>query len=335
MLFVDEIEFTVRGGKGGDGCASFRHEKFAPKGGPDGGDGGDGGSVVLQPTPHQNTLHHLAGRACYEAGKGQPGTHRERAGRKGTDVVLEVPVGTVVLDAERGHVLKDLHTAGMKFAVAEGGRGGKGNVRFATATNRAPRQFERGRPGEERRLRLSLKLLADVGLVGLPNAGKSTLLSRLSRARPRIADYPFTTLEPCLGIVEAPGQRTFVMADLPGLIEGAHQGKGLGDRFLKHIERTSVLLHLVDCAGTGEVFEDYAVVRQELEDYSEELARRPSLLVGTKCEDDRALARAAELGERADRPVLPISAATGRGLRELVEAVWPFLSEEQDPLTQS
>jgi len=329
VLFVDEIEFSVRGGRGGDGCASFRHEKFAPRGGPDGGDGGDGGSVVLRPTPHENTLYHLAGRACYEAGKGQPGSGRERAGRKGRDLVLDVPVGTVVLDAERGNVLKDLKAEGMSFVVASGGRGGKGNVRFATATNRAPRQCEGGRPGEERRLRLTLKLLADVGLVGLPNAGKSTLLSRLSRARPRVADYPFTTLEPCLGIVEASGERTFVMADLPGLIEGAHRGKGLGDRFLKHIERTRVLLHLVDCAGDGEPFEDYSVVVRELADYSDELARRPSLLVATKCEDDRSLERAAELGARTGREVRAISSATGRGLRELLDAVWPFVSEER------
>jgi len=329
VLFVDEIEFSVRGGRGGDGCASFRHEKFAPRGGPDGGDGGDGGSVVLSPTPHENTLYHLAGRACYEAGKGQPGSGRERAGRKGRDMVLEVPVGTVVIDADRGNVLKDLKAEGMSFVVAAGGRGGKGNVRFATATNRAPRQCERGRPGEERRLRLTLKLLADVGLVGLPNAGKSTLLSRLSRARPRVADYPFTTLEPCLGIVEASGERAFVMADLPGLIEGAHRGKGLGDRFLKHIERTRVLLHLVDCAGDGEPFDDYSVVARELADYSDELARRPSLLVATKCEDDRSLERAAELGARTGREVRAISAATGRGLRELLDAVWPFVSEER------
>jgi len=319
----------VRGGRGGDGCISFRREKYVPKGGPDGGDGGDGGSVILEPTTHRNTLYHLAGRAVFEAGKGQPGTARERTGRKGADVVLEVPVGTVILDAERGNVLKDLRSAGMTFALARGGSGGRGNVRFATATHRVPRKAEQGRLGEKRRVRLSLKLIADVGLVGLPNAGKSTLLSTLSRARPRIADYPFTTLEPCLGIVAGPGDMSFVMADLPGLIEGAHQGKGLGDRFLKHIERTRVLLHLVDCAAPGDPRRDYDVVRQELEGYSAALVSRPTVLVATKCEDDAARQRAAELGEHAGQRAVPISAATRTGFAELFDALLPFVRGEQ------
>lgn len=332
MLFVDEIEFTVRGGKGGDGCVSFRREKFAPKGGPDGGDGGDGGAVILVPTPHHNTLHHLVGRVLYEAGKGQPGGSRDRTGRSGDDLKLEVPVGTVVIDAARGNVLKDLHTAGDGFAIVRGGRGGKGNTRFATATHRTPRRADSGTVGEERAVRLSLKLIADVGLVGLPNAGKSTLLSTLSRARPRIADYPFTTLEPCLGIVEAPGDRTFVMADLPGLIEGAHEGKGLGDKFLKHIERTRVLLHLVDCATAEDPYHDYEVVRGELAGYSQALADRPCLLVATKCEDEESAARAADLEQRSGQKVVRISAATRAGLPGLLAALAPVLWG--DPGTQ-
>jgi len=335
VLFVDEIEFAVRGGKGGDGCASFRREKFVAKGGPDGGDGGDGGSVVFTATSHENTLHHLAGRACYDAEKGQPGGSRDKAGRNGADLELFVPVGTVVLDAERGNILKDLKDPGQSFVVATGGRGGRGNVRFATATNRAPRKREQGRHGEERGVKLSLKLLADVGLVGLPNAGKSTLLSRLSRARPRIADYPFTTLEPCLGIVEGPGDRSLVMADLPGLIEGAHEGKGLGDRFLKHIERTRVLLHLVDCAGSGDPSEDHAVVSRELAGYSEELASRPCVVVATKCEDEASRQRAADLAEQIGREVLQISSATGDGLAALLSAVFPFLSEDRPPMSRT
>ncbi len=326
MQFVDEIEFTVRGGKGGDGCASFRREKYVPKGGPDGGDGGDGGSVVLLPTAHRNTLHHLTGRTVFEAEKGRQGEARERTGRRGEDLVLEVPVGTVVLDAERGNVLKDLSALDEPFVMACGGRGGRGNTRFATATHRTPRKAESGTPGEERRIRLSLKLIADVGLVGLPNAGKSTLLATLSRARPRIADYPFTTLEPCLGIVQVSPDRSFVMADIPGLIEGAHEGKGLGDKFLKHIERTRVLLHLVDCSSAGDdPAEAYQVVRAELAGYSETLAERPRLLVASKCEDDESRARADALEAAAGCRVWRISAATRSGLAELIGAVAPFL----------
>jgi GTP-binding protein len=328
VYFVDELEFTVRGGKGGDGCASFRREKYVPRGGPDGGDGGDGGDVVLRASPHHSTLYHLAGRSVYEAGNGQPGQSRDRFGKRGEDLLLVVPVGTVVLDAERGNVLRDLATEAHTFVIATGGRGGKGNVRFATATNRTPRYAELGHPGEERRVRLSLKLIADVGLVGLPNAGKSTLLATLSRARPRVADYPFTTLEPCLGIVEMPGHTSIVMADLPGLIEGAHRGKGLGDRFLKHIERTRALLHLVDCATSTDPVADYHVVRKELAGYSASLAERPTVVVATKCEDDASRARAAELAAGIGRPVIAISAATRQGLPELFAALIPFLREE-------
>ena len=334
MVF-DEFLCTVRGGKGGDGCCSFRREKYVPRGGPDGGDGGDGGSVVLLPTTHKNTLYHLAGRRLFPAPKGQPGSSSECSGAAGADLVLEVPVGTVVLDAERGHVLRDLAVVDQPFVVARGGRGGRGNVRFATATNRTPRQWEQGQLGEERRVRLSLKLIADVGLIGLPNAGKSTLLARLSRAHPKIAAYPFTTLEPCLGIVPLPGDCTCVMADIPGLITGAHEGKGLGDRFLKHVERTRVLLHLVDCsaAATMAPLEAYEVIRRELQGYSRDLAGRPQLVAATKVEDDdsracatvlsEALADAAEAG-----PLIPISAVTGAGLDRLLQALLPFARRE-------
>ena len=328
-MFVDEIAFTVVGGRGGDGAVSFLREKFVQRGGPDGGDGGDGGNVILVPSEHENTLYHLVGRTTYEAQSGQPGGVRDCYGKKAGDLVLKVPLGTVVLDAERGNAIKDLSVAGEAFVVAKGGGGGRGNARFATATNRAPRQFERGRPGEVRKIRLSLKLIADVGLIGLPNAGKSTLLATLSRARPKIADYPFTTLEPHLGIVPLSVERSFVMADLPGLIEGAHLGKGLGDRFLKHVERTRVLLHLVDCSS--DALEDPAssvqVIRRELAGYSAELAGRPSMIVGTKVEDDAARQRVAALQVDLGEPVMAISAATRAGMTELQAALarllWP------------
>lgn len=325
-MFVDELELVVRGGKGGDGCVSFRREKYVPRGGPSGGDGGRGGSLVLVASEHETTLFHLAGRRVFEAENGQQGGSSDCHGRAGRDVELQVPVGTVVLDAKRGNVLKDLSCAGERFIVARGGRGGRGNARFASSTNRAPRQFEPGAPGEERPLRLSLKLIADIGLVGLPNAGKSTLLATLSRARPRIADYPFTTLEPSLGIVELGDHASFVMADIPGLIEGAHAGKGLGDKFLKHIERTRALLHLVDCASGDDPVAAWKIITVELAGYSPALAARPRLLVATKVEDDAARQRAQALAAAAEAPVLQISAASRQGLRPLLEAIARLLA---------
>ncbi|MCB9868501.1 MAG: GTPase ObgE [Planctomycetes bacterium] len=331
-MFLDEYECTVVGGRGGDGCCSFRREKYAPRGGPDGGDGGRGGSVVLVPTIHRNTLYHLGGARRYEAENGRQGTGSDCAGRQGADLEIEVPVGTMVYDAERGNLLKDLDQPGVAFEVARGGRGGRGNARFKTSTNRVPRQWEQGLPGELRQVRLSLKLIADVGLIGLPNAGKSTLISTLSRARPKVADYPFTTLEPSLGIVVGRDGGSFVMADIPGLIEGAHEGKGLGDRFLRHVERTRVLLHLIDCSTTADTdpVDAYRVIRQELAGYSADLATRPSLVVATKVEDQDSAARATELAARIDRPVVPISAATRRGLEAMVDALLPFLSARAD-----
>ena len=326
-MFLDEYELKAVGGKGGDGCCSFRREKYAPRGGPDGGDGGRGGDVVFMPTIHRNTLYHLGGARQYEAEKGRQGTSADCSGRKGADLVLEIPVGTVIYDAERGNLLKDLDQAGESFVVSRGGKGGRGNAKFKTATNRVPRTFEQGLLGEERSVRLSLKLIADVGLIGLPNAGKSTLMSTLSKARPKIADYPFTTLEPCLGIVPGRDSDSFVMADIPGLIEGAHQGKGLGDKFLRHVERTRVLLHLVDCAsGASEEPETaYRVIRAELAGYSADLASRPSLVVATKVEDDTSLERGRQLQEAIGQRVVPISAVTRRGLPQMIDAVIPFV----------
>ena len=331
-MFVDELELMFRGGKGGDGCVSFLREKYIQRGGPNGGEGGDGGDVVLLPTTHCNTLFHLAGRRLFGAENGEPGKAKNCGGRNAGHLTLEVPVGTQVLDAERGNLLADLDVQDQPFIVARGGRGGRGNSSFATATHRSPRDYERGKDGEERHVRLSLKLIADVGLVGLPNAGKSTLLATLTRARPKIADYPFTTLEPMLGIAQGPGDSTFVLADIPGLIEGAHQGKGLGDKFLKHVERTRALLHLIDC---GDLAEDpasaYAVVRGELAGYSPELATRQSLVVATKVEDEDSQQRAAQLAEAIGQPVLSISAATGQGMRELLVAVVGLLRQLSQP----
>lgn len=326
-MFVDELEFTVRAGRGGDGRVSFLREKYMPRGGPDGGDGGDGGSVILVATTHENTLYHLAGQKYYEAKNGEPGGKKNCGGKNAGDLVLRVPVGTIVLDAERGNVLKDLSRADEPFVVAQGGRGGRGNAHFASPTNRTPRKAEPGAPGEERRCRLSLKLIADVGLVGLPNAGKSTLLATLSRARPKIAEYPFTTLEPHLGIVEARGSQAFVMADIPGLIEGAHRGKGLGDKFLKHVERTRVLLHLVDCSSSATVEPEEAlrIVRGELDAYSKSLAERPTLVVATKVEDDEGEERAKALAKQLGKPVLVISAAARKGLVAMLDALLPYL----------
>ena len=328
-MFVDELDITVRAGKGGDGCLSFLRDKNTIKGGPDGGDGGDGGDVVLVPSTHVNTLYHLTGRGVYAAANGMQGGPAKCFGKSANDLTIEVPVGTQVLDADRGNVLQDLDVPSKPWVIVRGGFGGRGNVHFASATNRTPRQFERGRQGEERRVRLSLKLIADVGLLGLPNAGKSTLLSTITKARPKIADYPFTTLEPMLGIAEGEGEGTFVVADIPGLIEGASQGKGLGDKFLKHIERTRLLLHLVDCSAVplDEPEHAYRMLREEIANYSAEMGRRPTIVVATKVEDEDGQARAQALATAIRMPVLPISSATGQGLRGLRAAIWSVLSD--------
>jgi GTPase len=327
-MFVDELEIHVRAGKGGNGCVSFHRDAKVLKGGPNGGDGGDGGDVVLLPTTHCNTLFHLTGRGTFDAVSGGQGMAANCGGKDADDLVIEVPVGTQVLDADRGHLLQDLDVADRPWVLARGGHGGRGNTHFATSTHRTPRKAELGKAGEERRVLLSLKLIADVGLLGLPNAGKSTLLATLTKARPKIAGYPFTTLEPMLGIAQGPGEATFVLADIPGLIEGASSGKGLGDKFLKHIERTRLLLHLVDCGDLpmAEPVEAWRLLRREVEQYSAELATRPTLVVATKVEDDAARARAQALATAIAQPVLGISSATGAGLRDLVAAVWSVLS---------
>jgi len=329
-LFVDEVTIMVRGGRGGDGCVSFRREKYVPKGGPDGGDGGKGGSVYLVARAGLNTLLELAGRHHYRAENGRPGGGANCHGRNGKDTYVDVPAGTLVYDADSGRLLKDLTEDGQQVRVAMGGRGGYGNLRFVSPTHQAPRESTPGRPGQERSLRLELKLIADVGLVGLPNAGKSTLLSRTTRARPKIAAYPFTTLEPQLGITELPGYRRLVLADIPGLIAGAHEGVGLGDAFLRHIERTRVLVHLVDLyppEGSPPPLEAYHVVRGELEKYSPTLAQRAEIVVGNKLDITEAADTLAELQEELDVPVFGISAVTGQGLRELIEAMWSAVEE--------
>jgi GTP-binding protein len=329
-MFVDEIDIFVKGGDGGAGCISFRREKFVPRGGPDGGDGGHGGSVFLEADPALTTLLDFHYRRHYHAERGQHGEGSNRHGASGADLVLRVPLGTVVADRDTAEPIGDLTAPGQRVLAIEGARGGRGNARFASSTNQAPRRADLGRPGPERWLRLELKLLADVGVIGFPNAGKSTLVARVSAARPKIAEYPFTTLAPTLGIVRADGERSFVIADLPGLIPGASQGRGLGHQFLRHTERTRLLLHLLDLdPGTGrDPLDDLRVIDAELAAYSAALAARPQLIVANKVDlVDGAPAVAAAL-ERIRRhclatgqPLHTISAATGRGVPELVRAV--------------
>ncbi len=325
-MFVDEIEIFIKGGDGGAGCVSFRREKYVPYGGPDGGDGGHGGSVWLEADPALTTLLDYHYKRHYQAERGQHGKGANRHGAGGDDLTLRVPVGTVVSDRESDETLGDLTGPGQRILVQAGARGGRGNARFASATNRAPRKADLGRPGDGRWLRLELKLLADVGVIGFPNAGKSTLVSRVSAATPKIADYPFTTTTPQLGIVRVDVHSSFVIADLPGLIPGAAEGKGLGHQFLRHTERTRLLLHVLDLdPQTGrDPLDDLRVIDEELARYSESLAARPQIIVPNKIDLPEAAPRR-EAVERfcASRglPVMPISAATGRGLTELMNAV--------------
>jgi GTP-binding protein len=325
-MFIDEVTIYVKAGDGGNGCMAFRREKFIPRGGPSGGDGGRGGDVVLVASEHYNTLLHLRFNPEHHGERGRHGEGSNRTGRDGVSVEVAVPVGTVVHDAGTGEVLHDFTHSGDKFTVAHAGRGGKGNARFATSTHQAPREHEPGRPGEERRLRLELKLLADAGLVGFPNAGKSTLISRISAARPKIADYPFTTLEPQLGVVSLADQRTFVVADIPGLIEGAHLGHGLGIQFLRHVERTKLLIHLVDVseATCREPVHDFEVVTAELASFSEALAAKPVFVVATKIDAAQDPSRVESLRAMAMERGLPfhaISSVTGAGIEDLKRAI--------------
>ena len=327
-MFVDELDIVVIAGDGGDGCVAFRREKFVSRGGPAGGDGGHGGSVFLQADESLNTLQHLTGRR-WKAGRGQHGQGKNCHGRKGEDTIVRVPTGTIILDAEHQVLLKDLTAPGEKVCVAEGGRGGRGNSRFASATHQAPREAEPGEPGKQRKLHLELKLIADAGLLGKPNAGKSTLISRLSAAHPKIADYPFTTLTPCLGIVEIANFRRFVMADIPGLIEGAHEGAGLGDEFLRHIERTRLLVHMIDiCPPTGDPAENYHAIRRELAQHSAALAEKTELIVANKMDLTDADRHLAVFRDAIGKDVIPISAVTGKGVAHLTEAIWRRLQEE-------
>ncbi len=321
-MFIDEARILVKAGDGGNGCLAFRREKYVPRGGPSGGDGGRGGDVILVATEHQNTLLQFRYNPEHKAARGRHGEGSNRTGHDGADLEVAVPVGTVVYDDDTGEPLHDFTAAGERFVVARGGRGGKGNARFATATHQAPTEHEPGRPGEDKHLRLELKLLADVGLVGFPNAGKSTLISRISAARPKIADYPFTTLEPQLGVVSVDNYKTFVVADIPGLIEGAHLGHGLGIQFLRHIERTRLLVHLVDVseASGRDPVEDFETVMTELRSFSEELAAKPMLLVASKMDAAQDPARVEALEKlAADRGLAfyRISSVTGEGLDAL------------------
>src|SRR5712671_261664 len=337
MKFVDEATLRVQAGNGGRGSASFRREKSVPFGGPDGGDGGHGGSVVLRAAEGINTLADFRINRTYRAASGEGGSANGCTGKSGEDLIVLVAVGTVVSDEQTGEVLGDLKVAGQEFKVAQGGKGGWGNTRFKSSTNRAPRQFGPGLPGEKRALALELKVIADVGLLGLPNAGKSTLIRAVSAARPRVADYPFTTLHPNLGVVYCGQHRSFVMADIPGLIEGAAEGAGLGHRFLKHLQRTRLLLHLVDIAPLdpqADPVRDARAIVRELKKFSKHLAAKPRWLVLNKRDlmpDDEAekRARAIVRSLRFRGPHFLISGATGRGTRELAEAVMKFL-EEQD-----
>jgi len=322
-MFVDEALVKIKAGKGGAGCIAFRREKFIPRGGPWGGDGGDGGSVVLHASQSHNTLVHFKYRPEQKAENGRQGEGCNRTGRNGNDLVLEVPAGTIVFDAESGERLFDFTEVDQKFIAARGGHRGRGNARFKSSTNQAPRFAEPGTPGEFRTLRLELKLLADVGLVGFPNAGKSTLISRISAARPKIADYPFTTLEPNLGVVDLGEFDSFLVADIPGLIEGAHEGHGLGDRFLRHIERTAILVHLVDVSETSgrEPVDDYQKIVRELANFSETLAEKPTIVVATKLDvvqDPERLTSLEEFCEKEGLDFRKISAVTGEGINQLV-----------------
>ena len=334
-MFVDEVDIHVAAGHGGAGALSFRREKFVPRGGPDGGNGGPGGSVYLTTNPNLNTLLNFRFQKRFEAGRGGHGEGSNRTGRKGGDVELQVPVGTVVYEVAGDDVaqLFDLTEGGQRVIIAKGGIGGLGNAQFATSTNRAPRRHQPGLPGEEKDLRLHLKLLADVGLVGFPNAGKSTLISRISAARPKIASYPFTTLTPNLGVVGLSGDRSFVVADVPGLIEGAHEGLGLGHRFLSHLERTKVLVHLVDVSSTSgrDTVSDFEIISRELDLFpgrdatGERLAEKPQLAAANKIDalDDPArLESLANHLQARGITLYPISAATGEGVDRLLEAIW-------------
>jgi GTPase len=340
-MFIDQATIRVKAGDGGHGCIAFRREKFVPKGGPSGGDGGTGGSVWIVASKRLNTLYHLQFQREWKGGRGQHGMGSNCSGHDGDDVTIELPVGSLVRDKVTNEVVADLTHDGERVLVAKGGRGGWGNQHFATATRQAPRFAQDGNTGEERELFIELKLIADVGLVGLPNAGKSTLISVISAAKPKIADYPFTTLVPNLGVVSADNSETFVVADIPGLIEGAHEGHGLGDQFLRHVERCSTLVHLVDLSANETPVEDAEVIARELELYSPTLAQKPRIVVGSKL-DSEVPGNSDQLREYAQKhgyPYHAISAVVGEGVRELVRmlarSVREHAAREEEALAAS
>ncbi|MDA1141628.1 MAG: GTPase ObgE [Planctomycetota bacterium] len=327
--FVDEASIFVKAGDGGNGCVSFRREKYAPRGGPNGGNGGDGGSIIFYTDPQVETLLDFKFRPKNQAKSGQPGMGNDKFGRKGEDLRLHLPLGTIVKDRDTDEILHDLDVPELEVVIAKGGKGGRGNLEFKHSTNQTPRYAEEGTDGEERWLKLELKLVADVGLVGLPNAGKSTFLSRVSAATPKIAAYPFTTLKPQLGLVAVNDKSRFVLADLPGLIEGAHRGVGLGDRFLRHIERTRILLFFLDTGGLAETSpaEAFRILHHELASYSKDLAQKPALVAANKMDLTEAKDELERLQKELQMPIFPISAVTGEGIRSLLDAILQVLAE--------
>jgi len=344
-MFIDEAKIRVKAGDGGNGCMAFRREKFIPRGGPSGGDGGRGGDIWMESSERHNTLVHFRFNPEYKAERGRHGEGDKKTGRDGEGIVLKVPVGTIVYDEDTGEMVHDFSHADERVVIARGGRGGRGNAQFATSTHQAPREHEDGRLGEERNFRLELKLLADVGLVGYPNVGKSTLISRISAARPKIADYPFTTLEPNLGVVlagEKGKEESFVVADIPGLIEGAHEGSGLGTQFLRHIERTRLLVHMVDVSdgsGRPDVIQDVDVIRGELASFGAALEKKPTLMVASKIDvaNPEKLKKLKQWSTRKKLKLYPISAVTGEGIEKLkyamlaeVEKVRKALAEQAE-----
>ncbi|MCH7727004.1 MAG: GTPase ObgE [Planctomycetes bacterium] len=331
-MFVDRVKIEMQAGDGGTGCFSFRREAYVPRGGPDGGDGGDGGSIVVVAKDGINSLVGVAHRKLWKAKRGGHGSGSNRRGRNAEDLIIHVPPGTIVIDAEGGFNMKDLTRSGESVIAARGGKGGKGNARFKSATHQAPRETTPGAKGEHRMIVLELKVIADVGLIGAPNAGKSTMLSRLTKARPEIAAYPFTTKYPNLGRVQVDFDRSFVMADLPGLIEGAHEGMGLGHEFLRHIERAGILVHLVEPAPMdgSDPYENYLAIRSELVQYNEELGDRPEIVAVTKAELPEADQVRDHLLDLLDKPVLFVSAVTGQGLNQLTGAVIRILEGNQE-----
>jgi len=330
-MFIDQAKIFIRAGNGGDGIVSFRREKFIPKGGPDGGNGGNGGSVTIRASRQLTTLMDFRYKKTYAAENGANGKGANKTGRKGSDIIIRVPAGTVIMEAETDRILADLLSEGDEIVAAKGGRGGRGNAEFATPTDQAPRRATKGTPGEERTVQLELKLLADVGLVGFPNAGKSTLISRISAAKPKIADYPFTTLIPNLGIVRYSEYKSFVVADMPGLIEGAHAGKGLGIQFLRHIERTSVIVFLIECTAPDPKAQ-FKTLTAELKSFNEDILKKPQIIAITKMDlaDEKLKKSLLKAGFPKKFEVIPISSVTGEGLKELVDRIWRKIHNEKD-----